>query len=220
MGEPRASELATDAEVQEVLDQAKREAADRARKQGLVLPDSVEGVRQEDTGLHALIDLYDSEIVLLHEKVLPALTDQTGRTFLADDWVRIRDAFEREVRGRFAEIGLVAEVVGWYESGLVPAGTRINAVTRALRAQYPDADDEELEFLATKAAEEISTVAAMTSGHRRATLAVDLPGEVAAPVAGAVTSMTTTADVPVADWAALFVDDLEWYAIEEIPHLQ
>ena len=60
----------------------------------------------------------------------------------------------------------------------------------------------------------------MTSGHRRATLAVDLPGEVAAPVAGAVTSMTTTADVPVADWAALFVDDLEWYAIEEIPHLQ
>ena len=112
------------------------------------------------------------------------------------------------------------EVVGWYESGLVPTGTRINAVTRALRAQYPDADDEELEFLATKAAEEISTVAAMTSGHRRATLAVDLPGEVAAPVAGAVTSMTTTADVPVADWAALFVDDLEWYAIEEIPHLQ
>ena len=112
------------------------------------------------------------------------------------------------------------EVVGWYESGLVPAGPRINAVTRALRAQYPDADDEELEFLATKAAEEISTVAAMTSGHRRATLAVDLPGEVAAPVAGAVTSMTTTADVPVADWAALFVDDLEWYAIEEIPHLQ
>ena len=112
------------------------------------------------------------------------------------------------------------EVVGWYESGLVPAGTRINAVTRALRAQYPDSDDEELEFLATKAAEEISTVAAMTSGHRRATLAVDLPGEVAAPVAGAVTSMTTTADVPVADWAALFVDDLEWYAIEEIPHLQ
>ena len=112
------------------------------------------------------------------------------------------------------------EVVGWYESGLVPAGTRINAVTRALRAQYPDADDEELEFLATKAAEEISTVAAMTSGHRRATLAVDLPGEVAAPVAGAVTSKTTTADVPVADWAALFVDDLEWYAIEEIPHLQ
>lgn len=112
------------------------------------------------------------------------------------------------------------EVVGWYESGLVPAGTRINAVTKTLRSQHPEADDEELEFLATKAAEEISTVAAMTSGHRRATLAVDLPAESAAAVTGAITSMSTTADVPVSHWAALFVDDLEWYAIEEIPHLQ
>jgi hypothetical protein len=112
------------------------------------------------------------------------------------------------------------EVVGWYESGRIPAGTRVNAVTPALRGQHPDADDEELEFLATKAAEEISTVSAMTSGHRRATVAVDLPADAVAGVSGAVTSMTTTADVPVADWAALFVDDLEWYAIEEIPHLQ
>jgi len=112
------------------------------------------------------------------------------------------------------------EVVGWYESGRVPAGTRINAVTKTLRSQHPEADDEELEFLATKAAEEVSTVAAMTSGHRRATLAVDLPAESAAAVTGAITSMSTTADVPVSQWAALFVDDLEWYAIEEIPHLQ
>jgi hypothetical protein len=112
------------------------------------------------------------------------------------------------------------EVIGWYEAGRVPAGTRINAVTKALRSQYPEADDEELEFLATKAAEEISTVAAMTSGHRRATVAVDLAPDAATPVAGGVTSMTTTDDVPVTAWAALFVDDLEWYAIEEIPHLQ
>ena len=35
------------------------------------------------------------------------------------------------------------EVVGWYESGLVPAGTRINAVTKTLRSQHPEADDEE-----------------------------------------------------------------------------
>ena len=112
------------------------------------------------------------------------------------------------------------EVVGWYESGRVPAGTRINAVTKTLRSHHPEADDEELEFLATKAAEEVSTVAAMTSGHRRATLAVDLPAESAAAVTGAITSMSTTADVPVSQWAALFVDDLEWYAIEEIPHLQ
>ena len=112
------------------------------------------------------------------------------------------------------------QVVGWYESGRVPAGTRINAVTTTLRTQHPGADDEELEFLATKAAEEISTVAAMTSGHRRATLAVDLPVDAATEMDGGVTSMSTTVDIPVVDWAALFVDDLEWYAIEEIPHLQ
>ncbi len=111
------------------------------------------------------------------------------------------------------------EVAGWYESGRVPAGTRINAVTPALRTQHPEADDEELEFLATKAAEEISTVAAMTSGHRRATLAIDLPADAAVGVSGATTSMTTAVDVLVVDWAALFVDDLEWYAIEEIPYL-
>jgi hypothetical protein len=111
------------------------------------------------------------------------------------------------------------EVQAWFLAGAVPAGTGINAVTAALREQHPEADEEELEFLATKAAEEISTVAAMTSGQRRATLAVDLAAQAAQAVVGGVTSMTTTRDVPVADWAALFVDDLEWYAVEEIPRL-
>ncbi len=111
------------------------------------------------------------------------------------------------------------EVVSWYETGAVPAGTRVNAVTDALRRDHPDADEEELEFLATKAAEETSTVAAMTSGKRRATLAIDLDPGAADLVAGGSTSMTTTAEVPVPHWAALFVDDLEWYAVAEIPHL-
>jgi hypothetical protein len=112
------------------------------------------------------------------------------------------------------------QVVAWHEAGAIPAGTPINAVTPALRSGYPDADEEELEFLATKAAEELSTVAAMTSGQRRATVAVDVPASNADVVAGGTTSMTLTADVPLADWAALFVDDLEWYAIAEIPHLR
>ena len=111
------------------------------------------------------------------------------------------------------------EVVSWYETGAVPVGTRVNAVTDALRRDHPDADEEELEFLATKAAEETSTVAAMTSGQRRATLAIDLAPGAVELVAGGSTSMTTTADVPVSLWAALFVDDLEWYAVAEIPHL-
>lgn len=112
------------------------------------------------------------------------------------------------------------EVVAWHADGRIPAGTQLHAVTDVLRRHYPDADEEELEFLATKAAEEVSTVAAMTSGRRRATVAVDVPAGDAVPIRGGVTSMTLTNDVPLADWAAVFVDDLEWYAVDEIPHLQ
>ena len=111
------------------------------------------------------------------------------------------------------------EVLAWYGTGLIPAGTHVDGVTAALRKQHPDADEEELEFLATKAAQEVSTMAAMTTGQRRATLAVDVaPNDVAAGTG--VTSMTLRADVPRAAWAALFIDDLEWYAIDEIPYLQ
>lgn len=111
------------------------------------------------------------------------------------------------------------EVLRWYAGGAVPVGTRINAVTSSLRKQHPDADDEELEFLATKAAEETSTVAAMTTGQRRATLAVDLPADATEPLHGATSSLSTTAEVPIADWAAVFVDDLQWYAVDEIAYL-
>jgi hypothetical protein len=112
------------------------------------------------------------------------------------------------------------QVVAWYEAGSIPAGTPINAVTPGLRKTYPDADEEELEFLATKAAEEVSTIAAMTSGQRRATVAIDVPPANATIVEGGTTSMVTTVEVQLPDWAALFVDDLEWYAIDEIPHLR
>ncbi len=112
------------------------------------------------------------------------------------------------------------QVVAWYEAAAIPAGTPINAVTQTLRSTHPDADEEELEFLATKAAEEISTISAMTTGQRRATVAIDVPPANATATPGGTTSMVLAADVPLADWAALFVDDLEWYAIEEIPHLQ
>lgn len=112
------------------------------------------------------------------------------------------------------------DVIQWYDRGHLPAGTRIHAVTDALRAQHPHADEEELEFLATKAAEETSSVAAMTSGRRRATLAIDIRDDAVEGVAEAVTSLTTRVEVPRVDWAALFVDDLQWYAVDEIPHLQ
>ena len=114
----------------------------------------------------------------------------------------------------------LSEVLTWYEAGRIPAGTRVNAVTPVLRTAYPEADEEELEFLATKASEEMSSVSAMTSGQRRATVAVDVPQDGATAVEGGVTSMTLTQDVPLPDWAALFIDDLEWYAVDEIPHLR
>ncbi len=111
------------------------------------------------------------------------------------------------------------QVIAWHAAALIPAGTGIHAATAALRALHPDADEEELEFLATKAAEEVSTVTAMTSGQRRATVAIDVATEQAQVVPGATTSMTLRADVPLRDWAAVFVDDLEWYAVDEVPHL-
>lgn len=111
------------------------------------------------------------------------------------------------------------EVRNWYETGQIPSGARIHAVTAALRAENPHADEEELEFLATKAAEEASTVAAVTSGRRRTTVAVEVPLTDTRPVAGGLTSVELTAPVPLADWVALFVDDLEWYAVQELPFL-
>ena len=99
-----------------------------------------------------------------------------------------------------------------------PRGHPINAVTSSLRKQHPDADDEELEFLATKAAEETSTVAAMTTGQRRATLAVDLPADATepCPVRPAPEHDRRGSDHGLGSG---FVDDLQWYAVDEIAYL-
>ena len=94
-------DLATEAEIQEAMAQAERSY--RAEHP----------VEATDTGLHPLIDLYDTEILAI-EAILPALNEHTGKSFQAKDWTARRDAFSREVEGRFAEIGLVARVVGWY----------------------------------------------------------------------------------------------------------
>jgi hypothetical protein len=95
------------------------------------------------------------------------------------------------------------DVVAWYRAGAIPPGAAVVAVTAALRQAHPQADDEELEYLATGVARDLAP------GDRPAVLAVDL----------AEAAVVLSAPVPVADWAALFLDDLEWYAVEEIPHL-
>jgi hypothetical protein len=98
----------------------------------------------------------------------------------------------------------VAEVVAWHAAGAVPAGTQRLTVTADLRGTQPGADDEELEFLVTTAAHQV----AIATGGRPAVLAVDVPQD------------GRDDAVPVAQWAAVFIDDLQWYAIAEVPHLE
>lgn len=104
------------------------------------------------------------------------------------------------------------EVIGWYRAGAIPAGVAIHVVTEELRGDNPDASDEELEFLATEAADEQAAELATSREHRRATVAVDLASD-------DVRGMTSARAIAVRDWASLFVDDLQWHAVSEIPHL-
>lgn len=101
--------------------------------------------------------------------------------------------------------GDLAQVIAWYEAGTIPVGTTAFGVDEALRAQNPEADDEELEYLATVAAH-----AAVTRG-RPAVVALDVSHEPRGELA---------VDVPMADWAAVFVDDLQWFAVAEIGNLR
>lgn len=86
-------------------------------------------------------------------------------------------------------------VIAWFDAGAIPAGSPAHTAA---------GDDEELEFAATQAARD-----SVVQG-RPAVVAVD-----ADVVDGAL-----AAEVPVAAWAALFVDELEWYAISEIEGLR
>lgn len=110
----------------------------------------------------------------------------------------------------------LAQVRAWHAAGGIPAETPANAVTAALRSQHPDADEEELEFLATRDAHAAAVAAG--AGERPAVLAVDVA---TSAQSAAVSSAVTLGDAaPVRDWAALFLDDLEWYAIGELPHVK
>ena len=51
-----------------------------------------------------------------------------------------------------AYVPAAARVLRWYAGGAVPWAPGSTPSPRHLRKQHPDADDEELEFLATKAA--------------------------------------------------------------------
>lgn len=89
----------------------------------------------------------------------------------------------------------LSQVIAWFDAGAVPAGTE---------AHTAPSDDEELEFAATAAARD-----SVLHG-RPAVVAVDAE----------VDHGVLAADAPVANWAALFVDDLEWYAVSEVDGLR
>jgi hypothetical protein len=58
------------------------------------------------------INLYDSEVLQIGRKVLPALQRAAGRRMQSQ---RDYESFGTEVTNRFAEIGLIAHVVSWKE---------------------------------------------------------------------------------------------------------
>lgn len=80
-------------------------------------------------------------------------------------------------------------------------------VTAQMRAEQPAADTEELEYAATCQAHDAAV--ALAGEGRPAVIAIRHDNE--EPVLAEA--------IPVARWAAVFVDDLLWYAVEEVPHL-
>ncbi len=116
--------------------------------------------------------------------------------------------------------GLAILVAG----GRLPAPLAAHAATEALRAAWPEADQEQAEYAALMAAAAASRT---EPGARRHVLAVDTPrvspGEEDDP-----TSVTLSVDLSLSDVAAAHVDlvegadgddDLAWFATQEISHL-
>lgn len=101
-----------------------------------------------------------------------------------------------------------------------------HAVTDDVRAELPEADEEELEYAACGAAAH-DAIALVTAGQpRRVVLAADVTAE---PV-GNLSEVRLSAPVALSDVAAVLVDaegatgdladeDLAWYAVQELPAL-
>lgn len=105
-----------------------------------------------------------------------------------------------------ASFGGLGEIVGTSRSGgdtaprLLPPGSDLHAVTDALRADFPDADDEELEYLAMTAAAQRSVEQVDIEGpYGRVVLAVDVDSVEAArsedPTVVRVTGQVLLSDV-------------------------
>lgn len=117
----------------------------------------------------------------------------------------------------------------WSEGGV--GLLRAHAVTAALREDWPDASEEEWEYVALLAAADES--AADQAGEqpvevRRVVIAAEAAGCTPDPERG-LTAVTLDTAVSVREWASVHADlvpvpvdsedDLAWFAAEEIPGL-
>ena len=114
--------------------------------------------------------------------------------------------------------------------GRIAGPFRAHAVTPALQAEWPEADQEEWEYAATYAAADHSwSLVAEADRPRRFVLAADVPS--VTPVPEELTLVEVDADVPWKRVAALHADaedltedtvadaELAWFATQEIHHL-
>jgi hypothetical protein len=128
----------------------------------------------------------------------------------------------------------VPGVAGLLRTGeLGPAPVPAHAVTPALRVDEPDADVEELEYLALRyaAAESLELLTAEPAGdRRRVVLAADVPASAVTPRPGVgPAAVTLDVAVPLERVASAHVDergadpdadpDLLWYAPQELGQL-
>lgn len=125
-----------------------------------------------------------------------------------------------------ATSSLLARLVS---EGRLEGPFRAHAVTDALRAEWPDADDESWEYAALMAAA-ADSVALRGDGDapRRCVIAADVPSVVHVPGED-LTLVDVAADVPWKNVASAHLDtvdhasdddELAWYATQEIAHLR
>jgi len=113
--------------------------------------------------------------------------------------------------------------------GRLAGPVRAHAVTPALRAELPGADDEELEYAATyAAADESWDSRSEADSPRRFVAAVDV--EAVTPIPDDITTVEVAVDITMGDVAAVHCDpsdvtfeqledELAWFATQEIADL-
>jgi hypothetical protein len=105
----------------------------------------------------------------------------------------------------------VAGLAALHTTGrLAPAPLTAHAVTPALRAAWPGADDEELEYAVLMAAafDSLQLIAGSSGEPRRVVVVADVEDSATAPGAED-TAVTVSVDVPISRCSAVHVDDAD-----------